>query len=139
MIAGRIVMQVILIGAGRYGNVLVGKKHKEGVFNTKLDAVVDTKINEIATKEDYNLGDTPRYTNFAQIPKEKITKDTIVEIAVNPEIIPALFNELAQNNIKNVIFPKPVATKYENYQKLIKDAINHNIRQLELLTGIIPI
>lgn len=36
-------MQVILIGAGRYGNGLVGKKHKEGVFNTKLDAVVDTK------------------------------------------------------------------------------------------------
>lgn len=121
-------MQVILIGAGRYGNGLVGKKHKEGVFNTELEAVVDPRIKEISAQTDYNLGKTPQYDNFKNIPKEKITKDTIVEIAVNPEVIPTLFNELAQNNVKNVIFPKPVATKYNDYQELVKNAIKYNIR-----------
>ena len=40
-------MKVLLIGAGRYGNGLVGRKYREKEFGAELVCVVDPKIDEI--------------------------------------------------------------------------------------------
>ena len=100
-------MDVILVGAGRYGNGLVGRKYKEHEFNANLVGVVDPKIDEIKQSDSYRLGDTFTYQSLKDVP-DKVVQDSITEIALIPQLIPALFDDLAQRGSKKIILPKPV-------------------------------
>ena len=100
-------MNVVLIGAGRYGNGLVGRKYKEHEFNADLVGVVDPKIDELVLSDTYRLGDTPTYKSLKDVP-EDVVKKSITEIALIPQLIPALFDDLAQRGSKKIILSKPV-------------------------------
>ena len=100
-------MKVILIGAGRYGNGLVGRKYKEGEFGAELASVVDPKINQIKTQKDYTLKDTPAYKNLEELPKDTYDKNTVAEIALIPDHIVETVQKIANLGIKKMILPKP--------------------------------
>lgn len=112
-------MDVILVGAGRYGNGLVGRKYKEHEFDANLVGVVDPKIDEIKQGDSYRLGDTPTFKTIEDIPSDVI-KNSITEIALIPQLIPDLFENLSQKGSKKVILPKPVTSDYSSYQKMLE-------------------
>lgn len=111
-------MDVVLIGAGRYGNGLVGRKYKEHEFNANLVGVVDPKIDEIKLSESYKLGDTFTYQSLKDVP-DKVVQESITEIALIPQLIPALFEDLAQRGSKKIILPKPVTPDQKAYQQML--------------------
>lgn len=111
-------MDVVLIGAGRYGNGLVGRKYKEKEFDANLVGVVDPKIDELKLSDTYKLGDTPTYKSIVDVPDEVVQK-SITEIALIPQLIPSLFDDLAQRGSKKVILPKPVTPDQKAYQQML--------------------
>lgn len=111
-------MEVILIGAGRYGNGLVGKKYANGrYYGAQLTAVADPNIKEISEKPDYNLGQTPAYDTFEKIPVEGFV-DPVAEVAVIPVHIFDMYNQILNGGIKKVILPKPVSSNFDEYQEM---------------------
>ena len=118
-------MKVILIGAGRYGNGLVGRKYKEGEFGAELASVVDPKINQIKTQKDYTLKDTPAYKNLEELPKDTYDKNTVAEIALIPDHIVETVQKIANLGIKKMILPKPVAQDFDSFE-LIKYTVDKN-------------
>ncbi len=122
-------MNVILIGAGRYGNNLIGSKYSKGdYFNAKLDCVVDPAIKEIRQKDEFNLHGASLYENVYEIPENKINKDTVAELAIIPTLIPPVLVRTLCQGVKKIILPKPVAQDYAHF-KLIKGFINKNDAQ----------
>ncbi len=111
-------MDVILVGAGRYGNGLVGRKYKEREFDANLVGVVDPKIDEIKLTDTYQLGDTPTYRTVDEVP-ESVMKNSITEIAIIPQMIPSLFQNLAQRGSKKIILPKPVTPDTAEFSKML--------------------
>ncbi len=111
-------MDVILVGAGRYGNGLVGRKYKEREFDANLVGVVDPKIDEIKLSADYRLGDTPTYRTIDEIP-EDVIKNSVTEIAIIPQLIPSLFQRLADRGSKKIILPKPVTPDTVEFSKML--------------------
>ncbi|MBQ3641231.1 hypothetical protein II906_04820, partial [bacterium] len=61
-------MEVLLIGAGRYGNGLVGRKYAKGELKAKLAGVVDPKIDEIKKSPSYFLQGIPAYHSIEEVP-----------------------------------------------------------------------
>lgn len=112
-------MDVILVGAGRYGNGLVGRKYKEHEFNANLVGVVDPKIDEIRQQDTYMLGDTPTYRSIEEIPDE-LVKNSITEIALIPQHIPELFTDLSQKGSKKIILPKPVTPDQMAFHNMLE-------------------
>lgn len=121
-------MEVILIGAGRYGNSLVGRKYVEGELGAKLIGVVDPKIDEIKNRPDYKLGDTPTYRSLDEIPKDVFNKKTVAEIAIIPKYIPYTFEQLSKKGIKNVILPKPVTSDMDSFETMKETAAAKGIK-----------
>lgn len=111
-------MDVILVGAGRYGNGLVGRKYKEREFDANLVGVVDPKIDEIKLSDSYRLGDTPTFKTIDEIPSD-VVKNSITEIALIPQLIPNLFQNLAQRGSKKIILPKPVTPDTVEFSKML--------------------
>lgn len=111
-------MDVVLVGAGRYGNGLVGRKYKEHEFNADLVGVVDPKIDELVLSDTYRLGDTPTYKSLKDVP-EDVVKQSITEIALIPQLIPALFSDLAEKGSKKIILPKPVTPDQKAYRQML--------------------
>ncbi|MBR1977419.1 hypothetical protein IKA15_03985 [bacterium] len=124
-------MKVILIGAGRYGNGLVGSKYAKGdYFGTKIDSVVDPEIKNISGQENYNLLGAKEYDSFDKIPDENIDENTVVEMAVVPEIIPEIFNRITNRGIKKVILPKPVTHDFASFIKMKKISDEKGIKSV---------
>lgn len=122
-------MNVVLIGAGRYGNNLIGSKYSRGdYYNAKLDCVVDPKIKEICQKDEFNLHGADLYENVYEIPQEKINDKTVAELAIVPTLIPQVLARTLSQGIKKIILPKPVAQDWAHF-KLIKGFINKNNAQ----------
>ena len=111
-------MDVVLVGAGRYGNGLVGRKYKEREFDANLVGVVDPKIDELKLSDTYKLGDTPTYRSVDEVPAD-VMKTSITEIALIPQLIPALFQNLADKGSKKIILPKPVTPNTKEYSKML--------------------
>ncbi len=111
-------MDVVLVGAGRYGNGLVGRKYKEREFDANLVGVVDPKIDELILSDSYKLGDTPRYKTVDEVPSD-VMKSSITEIALIPQLIPTLFQNLADKGSKKIILPKPVTPNTKEYSKML--------------------
>ncbi len=117
------VNNVILIGAGRYGNGLVGRKYAQGkIEGAELSAVVDPNIDQIAQSSNYVLGKASAYDSFEKIPESAITEDTVAEFAVHPKIIPDLFQQVLGRNVKNVILPKPVTSDKNLFNNMLSEA-----------------
>lgn len=112
-------MDVILVGAGRYGNGLVGRKYKEHEFDANLVGVVDPKIDEIKQGDSYRLGDTPSFKTIDEIPSS-VLGNSITEIALIPQLIPKVFDDLSRKGSKKIILPKPVTPDYSAYQKMLE-------------------
>ena len=124
-------MNVILIGAGRYGNGLVGSKYAKGnYFGTKIDSIVDPEIKNIAHQENYNLKGAKEFDSFDKIPDENIDGNTIVEMAVVPEIIPEIFERITKRGVKKVILPKPVTHDFASFQKMKKISDEKGIKSV---------
>ncbi len=119
---------VILIGAGRYGNGLIGKKYADNKIDAKLSAVVDPKIGEISKKDGFVLSNVPQYDTFERVSKELKTESSVAELAVVPDIIPMLFNKIKISGIKKIIFPKPVASSQKEFNKMRKEANEGDIQ-----------
>lgn len=112
-------MNVILVGAGRYGNSLIGRKYRDKEFKADLTGVVDPKIDEIKKQDTYKLGNTPTYKNLKEVPKNEL-KNSIVEIALIPQIIPQTFADIANKGVKNVILPKPVTSDRDKFEGMLE-------------------
>lgn len=112
-------MDVILVGAGRYGNGLVGRKYKEHEFDANLVGVVDPKIDEIKQGDSYRLGDTPTFKTIDEIPSS-VLGNSITEIALIPQLIPKVFDDLSRKGSKKIILPKPVTPDYTAYKKMLE-------------------
>lgn len=124
-------MKVILIGAGRYGNGLVGSKYGKGnYFGTKIDSVVDPKINKITKQANYNLTGAKEYDSFDKIPDANIDDDTVVEIAIVPEIIPEVFRRITNKGVKKVILPKPVTYDFVSFNKMKNESDEKGIKSV---------
>jgi len=121
-------MNVILIGAGRYGNHLVGRKYIDGEINGYLIGVVDPNIDKIKKQPDYTLKDTPTYRSIEEIPCDVFDKKTVAELAIVPKIIPDNFLTLAKKGIKNIILPKPVTSDSDSFQKMKDAAKKYDIK-----------
>lgn len=122
-------MRVLLIGAGRYGNNLVGRKYASGQLGVRLAGVIDPKIDEIKKGANYYMGGIPTYHSLREVPK-KLLKDTVADVALLPQIVPKVFEELSNVGIKKLILPKPVTTNFEEYKKICSLAEEHNMQAL---------
>lgn len=111
-------MRVLLIGAGRYGNSLVGRKYVSGELGAKLVGVVDPKINDIKKSSSYCLNGVPTYSSLSEVSKTCV-EDCIADIAIIPQVIPKIFKELVERGAKQVILPKPVTTNSEEYNEIL--------------------
>jgi len=131
-------LQVTLVGAGRYGQGLIGPKYSQGKFNpdAQLCSIVDTRSFNNNTRikntefcpdiaEDLNKGYCLlhffKYNNakdwrkgLARIPNE----NDVVEIALKPEIVPKVFKEFVQTGVTKFILPKPVTTNLEELNQM---------------------
>ena len=121
-------MKVLLIGAGRYGNGLVGRKYREKEFGAELGYVVDPKIDEIKAREDYRLGSTPTYRNLEEIPKESFDKNLVAEIALIPNHIVDVYARLINLGARKVILPKPVAQDFDSFEKIKEISDKNNVQ-----------
>ena len=119
-------MQVLLIGAGRYGNGLVGRKYKNGEFGVELAGVVDPKIDEIKKSPTYQLKDIPTYHNLKEVPNSCI-QDSVSEIAIVPQIVPKSYKELAKYGSRKIILPKPVAANERDFEEILNLSESANI------------
>lgn len=111
-------MRVLLIGAGRYGNSLVGKKYVSGVFGVKLAGVVDPKIDTIKKSMTYHLQGVPTYRSLDDVSKTCI-ENCVIDIATIPQVIPTTFKKLVDRGAKKVILPKPVTTDSGEYDEIL--------------------
>ncbi len=111
-------MRVLLIGAGRYGNSLVGRKYVNGELGAKLVGVVDPKIEEIKKSDDYCLHGVPTYKTIDEVSKSCI-EDCVSDIALIPQIVPDTFMKLVNSGAKKVILPKPVSTNSKDFQEML--------------------
>ena len=111
-------MEVLLIGAGRYGNGLVGRKYAKGELKAKLAGVVDPKIDEIKKSPSYFLQGIPAYHSIEEVPATCI-KDCVSEIALVPQIVPDTVKKLASEGAKKFILPKPVAISSEDFNSIL--------------------
>ncbi len=122
-------MKVVLIGAGRYGNGLVGSKYAKGdYFGVQIDSIVDPQIKNISKQENYNLASAKEYDSFDKIPDKDISEDTVVEMAIVPEIIPEIFDKITNRGIKKVILPKPITHDFESFSKMKEESDKKGIR-----------
>lgn len=122
-------MRVLLIGAGNYGNLKVGRKYALGVFGVKLSGVVDPKIDEIKNGVNYCMQGIPTYHSLEVIPR-KLLQDVIADVALIPQIVPKVFGQIANLGIKKVILPKPVAVNYDDYKMICSIAEENNMQAL---------
>ena len=122
-------MRVLLIGAGRYGNNLVGRKYRNGELGVKLAGVIDPKIDEIKQSASYCMDGIPTYHSLDEVPYE-LTKNTVADVALIPQIVPQIFGNIANKGIKKVILPKPVTTNFEEYKELCSIVDENNIQAL---------
>jgi len=121
---------VILIGAGRYGNGLVGRKYAQGnYFGAKIDSVVDPNIEKIRTQRNYNLRNARTYSNLDDVVIDDL-QNTVAEIALTPNHIPVIFNKIVEKGIKKVILPKPVATDIRTFESIKTIAQKNNVTAL---------
>ena len=111
-------MRVLLIGAGRYGNSLVGRKYVSGELGAQLAGVVDPKIEEIKKSDDYCLHGVHTYRSIDEVSKACI-EDCVSDIALVPQIVPDTFMKLVDSGAKKVILPKPVSTNSREYQEIL--------------------
>lgn len=119
-------MNVVLIGAGRYGNNLIGSKYAKGeYYGAKIDSVVDPKIREISKKDGFNFSNADLYEDIGYFPKEKVNQNTVAEVAVIPTLIPQVLLGTLSKGIKKVILPKPVAQDFSHF-KLIEKFFSKN-------------
>lgn len=112
-------MKVILIGAGRYGNNLVGPKYANNdYFGAKIEAVVDPNIDIISKADNYNLKNAIPYKDISDI---KITdpNNTVAEVALTPQVIPKIFDKIIDKGISKIILPKPVSSNYAIYETFL--------------------
>lgn len=122
-------MRVLLIGAGRYGNGLIGRKYMNGELGVKLNGVVDTRIDELKKSSSYLLKGIPVYHSVEEVPKECI-QNSINEIALIPQIVPNVLKFLADQGAKQIILPKPVATNMRDYQEITDITTEKGIQAL---------
>lgn len=111
-------MRVLLVGAGRYGNSLVGRKYLSGELGAKLVGVVDPRIDEIKKTADYQLRGVPTYRSLDDVSKTCI-EGCVTDIAIIPQVIPDTFKKLVDYGAKKVILPKPVATSTCEYDEIL--------------------
>lgn len=119
---------VILIGAGRYGNGLVGKKYKEGKIAGRVCAVVDPNISQISKSPDYNFERVPGFETFEKVSPNLINKNTVAEIATLPSSVPDIFNKLIKKGIKKIILPKPVTSNLDVYKEMMNKVKKNNVQ-----------
>jgi hypothetical protein len=100
---------VTLVGAGRYGDGLIGSKYIQGKFapDARLNSVVDPN----GLRENTCLSGVPLKKNFLEwktdLNREPDIND-VVEIALKPEIVPRAFHDYVGLGISKFILPKPV-------------------------------
>ena len=122
-------MRVLLIGAGRYGNDLIGRKYMSGELGVKLAGIVDPKIDEIKNAANFCMHNIPTYHSIYDVPS-KLVRECINELAIVPEIIPQVYGVLGDKGAKKVILPKPVATSYKDYREIMDITEKNNIQAL---------
>ena len=122
-------MRVLLIGAGRYGNGLIGKKYARGELGTKLTGVVDPKIDEIKKTAEYALKGYPTYHSLSEVPRS-IVQSCVNEVAIIPQIIPEVYKQLAEFGAKKIILPKPIVTNEADFNDIIELTNEEKIKAL---------
>ena len=66
-----------------------------------------TRIDEIKKGAKYYMEGIPTYRSLEEVPKT-LVKDTVADIALTPQVVPQMFESLANSGIKKIILPKPV-------------------------------
>ena len=122
-------MRVLLIGAGRYGNDLIGKKYVSGELGVKLAGVIDPKIEEIKHSVSYCLKGVPTYKSIDDVPS-KLIRNSVIDIALIPQIVPEIYGKLLDKGAKQVILPKPVVTNTDDFEKMINMTNENNAQAL---------
>ncbi len=121
-------MDVILIGAGRYGNNLIGQKYSKGeYYGAKLGVVVDPNIDNIKQQQNYNLKNAKTYKDIKDV-KKCDCEGALCEVALVPKLVYDVYQKVIQKGIKKIILPKPVTSDFDTFEKMENLAKEHNAK-----------
>lgn len=118
-----------LVGAGRYGNGLVGQKYIKNRLGSNINSVIDPNINILRKRKDFHLNNIPSYKNAIEwSASQPINQNTVVDLALKPEIIPRAFKEYIDLGVRKIILPKPVSYDLKKLDEMKRLSQQYDIK-----------
>ena len=122
-------MRVLLIGAGRYGNDIIGRKYASGKYGVKLVGVVDPKIEQIREKVNFSLHGVPAYKTIDDVP-QKLVRNCYSDVALIPQVVPEVYGKLVDKGARKIILPKPVVMTKKEFTEIENITKQNNVLAL---------